>query len=232
MNYQFISVLFSRKLAVSYLVYAFPCKFPAHLEKMVMGCVSFALILGNWKMCKYICTQLASHSQANQTVEVKKTSHVIVSRKNSLRMGTSLALPRAMGSRENFSKNSSSSRIFGGLDQLVECLSCVHEAVYSIPALAKTEVIWFEWIIDNFSHVLFRSFNHHSLFSQHYSQVFMESASAYIITPLYLCFPLFLRQAYSYLQAMCSGASLTLLHVHWFKSHLLTRNEVCVSGEY
>lgn len=55
---------------------------------MVMGCVPFAPILRNWKMYKYICTQLASHSQANQTVEVKKTSHVILSRKNSLRMGT------------------------------------------------------------------------------------------------------------------------------------------------
>lgn len=121
MNSQFISVLFSNKLAVRHSAYAFPYQFSACLgkKKLVMGCVPFALILGNWSMCKYICTQLVSHNQDNQTVEVKKTSHVILSRKNLLRMGTSLTLPRDMGSAENFPKNSSSSRIFRGLGQLV-----------------------------------------------------------------------------------------------------------------
>ena len=195
-----------------------------------MGCVPFALILGNWRMWKYICTQLVSHNQANQTGEVKKTSHVILSRKNLLRMGTSLTLPRDMGSAENFPKNSSSSRIFRGLGQLVECLSCMHEAMYSIPALAKNKVIWFEWIIDNFSHVFFRSFSYHSRSSEHYSHILKK------VPPPTLCLPSvsgsFMRKAYSYSQVMCSVISLTLLLVHWFKSHLLTRNEVCVSGEY
>lgn len=151
---------------------------------MVMGCVPFAPILRNWKMYKHICTQLASHSQANQTVEVKKTSHVILSRKNSLRMGTSLTLPRDMGSAENFPKNRSSSRIFRGLGQLAECLSCMHEVMYSIPALAKTKVIWFEWIIENFSHVFFRSFSHHFRSSEYYSHILWK------VPPPSLCLPL------------------------------------------
>lgn len=190
---------------------------------MVMGCVPFAPILRNWKMYKYICTQLASHSQANQTVEVKKTSHVILSRKNSIRMGTSLTLPRDMGSAENFPKNRSSSIIFRGLGQLVECLSCMHEVIYSIPTLAKTKVIWFEWIIENFSHVFFRSFSHHFRSSEYYSHILWK------VPPPSLCLPSasgsFMRKAYSYSQAMCSVISLILLLVHLFKSHLLTRNE-------
>lgn len=101
MSSQFTGVLVSRKLGVSYSTYAFLRKFPASLGgKRVTGCSQpiFYSLQEVWR-CAIICTQLLTHHSWGYKDKLQD------GKKNSLRKGNSLTLPKDMRSAENFPKN-------------------------------------------------------------------------------------------------------------------------------
>lgn len=84
-------------------------------------------------MFKYIYKQIPHH-QVDKTFEVKKKGHVIVQRKNQVIMGNSSTLPKSVHNGADFCKNTILPKVFGGLilDQLVKCLSYLHEVMCMI----------------------------------------------------------------------------------------------------